>query len=182
VSVPDRRAEQSRAADCLQRPLCSRFRQQLTRGVMQFKEDGMAGKTERSGSCLCGAVRISIKTTSKSVGACHCGMCRKWTGGPLLVIECGSAVHFEGNDSISVFSSSDWAERGFCSKCGSHLFYRLKKEGHYAVPVGLLDDGEQWVFDQQIFIDEKPSFYSFANQTKNLTGAEVFAQYSAPSE
>ena len=142
----------------------------------------MAGETERNGSCLCGAVRISIKTTSKSVGACHCSMCRKWTGGPLLVIECGSDVHFERNDSISVFSSSDWAERGFCSKCGSHLFYRLKKEGHYAVPVGLVDDGEQWVFDQQIFIDEKPSFYSFANQTKNLTGAEVFAQYSAPSE
>jgi len=102
----------------------------------------------------------------------------RWT---LLVIECGSDVHFEGNDGISVFSSSDWAERGFCSKCGSHLFYRLKKEGHYAVPVGLFDDGEQWVFEQQIFIDEKPSFYSFANQTKNLTGAEVFAQYSAPS-
>jgi hypothetical protein len=90
----------------------------------------MAGKTERSGSCLCGAVRISIRTTGKSVGACHCSMCRKWAGGPLLVIECGSDVHFERNDSISVFSSSDWAERGFCSKCGSHLFYRLKKEGH----------------------------------------------------
>ena len=58
------------------------------------------------------------------------------------MIECGSDVHFERSDSISVFSSSDWAERGFCSKCGGHLFYRLKKEGHYAVPVGLLDDGE----------------------------------------
>ena len=142
----------------------------------------MASETERRGSCLCGAVRIAVKTTNNSVGACHCSMCRKWGGGPLLAIECGSDVQFDGTDSISVFSSSEWAERGFCSKCGSHLFYRLKKEGHYAVPVGLLDDGEQWVFDQQIFIDEKPSFYAFANETKNLTGAEVFAQYSAPSE
>ena len=103
-------------------------------------------------------------------------------GGPLLAIECGSDVQFVGTDSISVFSSSDWAERGFCRKCGSHLFYRLKQEGHYAVPVGLLDEGEQWVFDQQIFIEEKPAFYAFANQTKNLTGAEVFAQYSTRSE
>ena len=140
----------------------------------------MASEIERRGSCLCGGVHLSIKTTTKSVGACHCSMCRKWTGGPLLTIECGSQVHFEGADNISVFSSSDWAERGFCCKCGSHLFYRLKKERHYAVPVGLIDDEEHWIFDHQIFIEEKPSFYWFANETKNLTGAEVFAQYAAP--
>jgi hypothetical protein len=141
----------------------------------------MASDSDRRGSCLCGAVRMTIKTTNKNVGACHCSMCRKWGGGPFLALECGSDVHLEGTDSISIFSSSDWAERGFCSKCGSHLFYRLKEQGHYAIPVGLLDEGEQWLFDQQIFIDEKPSFYAFANATKNLTGAEVFAQYSAPS-
>ena len=106
----------------------------------------------------------------------------KWGGGPLLAIEGGSNVQFDGADSISVFSSSAWAERGFCRTCGSHLFYRLKKEGHYWVPVGLLDEKEAWVFDQQVFIDEEPPFYSFANETKKLTGAELFAQYSAPSE
>jgi hypothetical protein len=109
-------------------------------------------------------------------------MCRKWGGGPLLAVECGSAVRFDSTDAISVFNSSDWAERGFCSKCGSHLFYRLKKEGHYVVPAGLLDGGEQWHLDQQIFIDEKPSFYAFANTTKNLSGAEVFAQYGASTK
>jgi len=31
-------------------------------------------------------------------------------------------------------------------------------------------------FDHQIFIDRKPDYYSFANETKNLTGEEVFAQ------
>jgi hypothetical protein len=62
------------------------------------------------------------------------------------------------------------------------FFYRLKKEGHYALPVGLIDGAHSWVFEQQIFIDDKPLFYAFANQTKNLTGAEVFAQYSTPSE
>lgn len=145
-------------------------------------EEDMANEAERRGSCLCGAVLIAIKATRKTVSACHCSMCRKWGGGPLLTIECGSDVHFEGDDNISIFKSSEWAERGFCSKCGSHLFYRLKKGGHYEIPVGLLDGKEQWVLDQQIFIDEKPSFYSFANETKNLTGAEVFAQYSVPSE
>jgi hypothetical protein len=142
----------------------------------------MAGETERRGSCLCGAVRMAIKTTSNSVGACHCGMCRKWGGGPLLALECGSDVQCDGTDSIVLFSSSAWAERGFCRTCGTHLFYRLKHEGHYAVPVGLLEEGEPWVFEQQIFIEEKPAFYAFANDTTNLTGAEVLAQYSAPAE
>jgi hypothetical protein len=138
----------------------------------------MAGETERRGSCLCGHVRIAITTTNQRVAACHCSMCRKWGGGPFFAIECGSEVRFDGADNISVFGSSAWAERGFCSTCGTHLFYRLKKEGHYFVPVGLLEDGQTWILDQQIFIDEKPSFYSFANHTKNLTGAEIFAQYS----
>lgn len=141
----------------------------------------MSDATERSGRCLCGAVRIVLKT-SDAVGVCHCSMCRKWSGGPLFAVESeGDDVHFDGADRISVFGSSDWAERGFCSRCGTHLFYRLKKEKHYAVPVGLLD-GEGWIFEQQIFVDEKPPFYSFANDTKNMTGAEVFAQFSAPPE
>lgn len=142
----------------------------------------MTKEVERKGSCLCGAVKVSIKTTSNSVGVCHCKMCRKWTGGPLFAIECSGDVNFEGEQNISVYDSSEWAERGFCSKCGTHLFYRLKQEQYYAIPVGLLDDDENLVFEQQIFIDEKPKFYSFANKTKNMTGEEVFAQFSAPSE
>ncbi len=37
-------------------------------------------------------------------------------------------------------------------------------------------------FDKQIFIDEKPSFYCFANETNKMTGAEVFAKYAPPAE
>ena len=36
-------------------------------------------------------------------------------------------------------------------------------------------------FKSQIFIDEKPDWYTFANETENMTGAEVFAMY-APKE
>ena len=81
-----------------------------------------------------------------------------------------------------MFNSSEWAERGFCSRCGSHLFYRLKETGHYAVPVGVFDDQEQLVFESQIFIDHKPSFYSFANETEDLTEAQVFEKYVAPQQ
>lgn len=138
----------------------------------------MESSTEHRGACLCGSVRVVAVTTSNSIGACHCTMCLKWGSGPLFAAECDSDVQFEGGDSISTFSSSEWAERGFCRECGTHLFYRLKQGGHYAIPIGLFEGNSQWVLSEQIFIDEKPSFYSFAEATKNLTGAEVFAQYS----
>lgn len=138
----------------------------------------MESKIERHGTCLCGAVRIVARMKNSSIGACHCTMCQKWGGGPLLAAECETDVEFDGAEHISTFASSEWAERGFCRECGTHLFYRLKEPGYYAVPVGLFDDGDGWTFDAQIFIDQKPPFYSFAEKTKDLTGPEVFAQYS----
>lgn len=132
----------------------------------------------RTGSCLCKAVRIVANLTSKSVGACHCAMCRKWSGGPLLSAQCDGSITFEGEEHITTFRSSDWAERGFCRHCGTHLFYHLKQTAHYAIPVGLFDSDSGWQLTDQIFIDQKPAFYSFAEPTKNLTAAEVFAQFA----
>ena len=98
-----------------------------------------------------------------------------------MAVNCGKDVAFEGKENISVFDSSAWAERGFCSTCGTHLFYRLKDGNQYIMPAGLFDDDERFVFDNQVFIDEKPPFYRFANETEELTGAEVFAKYAPPS-
>jgi len=138
----------------------------------------MSDKREASGSCLCGKVQILAKSMSTHAGACHCGMCKKWTGGPLMAVDCGTAVSFSGEENIKVYSSSDWAERGFCKQCGSHLFYRLKENNLYIIPVGLFDNLDDIVFDHQVFIDEKPDYYEFSNKTKNMTGEEVFAQFS----
>jgi hypothetical protein len=99
-----------------------------------------------------------------------------------MAVDCGTEVSFEGGENISVFSSSEWAERGFCSRCGTNLFYRIKGSGQYIMSAGLFDDDKAFVFDNQVFIDEKPSYYSFANKTEDMTGAEVFAKYAPPSE
>ncbi len=50
------------------------------------------------------------------------------------------------------------------------------------IPVGLFDAEESLVFDHQIFIDKKPTFYSFSNATDNMTGEEVFARFVPTSE
>ena len=106
-------------------------------------------------------------------------MCRRWSGGPLFAVDCGAEVTIEGEDKISVFDSSEWADRGFCSQCGTHLFYRLKQSGQLMIPAGLFDDDSGLAFEHQVFVDEKPAYYSFANQTHDMTGAEVFALYGA---
>ncbi|NJM66994.1 MAG: hypothetical protein HC851_15655 [Acaryochloris sp. RU_4_1] len=94
----------------------------------------------------------------------------------------GTEVTFAGQENITIFSSSDWAERGFCQTCGTHLFYRLKANQQYFVSVGLFPDREDFIFDHQVFIDEKPGFYCFANETHNMTGAELLAQFGAIEE
>jgi hypothetical protein len=142
----------------------------------------MASPTQRSGRCLCGTIRFTAARVSDSVGACHCSMCRRWGGGPLLAVDCGTEVAFEGAGNLSVYDSSPWAERGFCAKCGTHMFYRLKGSHQYIMPAGLFEDDSAFVLDQQIFIDDKPGYYDFANQTVTMTGAEVFAKYAPPSD
>lgn len=142
----------------------------------------MAVNNQSTGSCLCGAVKLTVRNPGTSIGACHCDMCRKWGGGPLLAVECGSDVTLEGEDNITLYNSSAWAERGFCKHCGTHLFYRLKETRQYHVPAGLFDNEPELTLGLQIFIDEKPPYYRFANETPALTGAEVFAMYAPKPE
>ena len=142
----------------------------------------MTESKRRQGNCLCGAVQLTVDAFEGNMGACHCGMCRKWGGGPLLAVDCGNQVRIDGEEHVSAYDSSDWAQRGFCSRCGTHLFYRLKENNEYIVPIGLFDDGPEITFDSQIFIDEKPEYYAFANQTTYMTGAEVFAKYGSGQE
>ena len=135
--------------------------------------------THRQGHCLCGAITITANHAVSHVDACHCRMCRRWGGGPFVEIDCGTDVVIDGADRMTVYSSFEWAERAFCSACGSHLFYRLKGTGEHMVCAGLFDEATDQDaglrLRRQVFIDEKPAYYSFADNTENLTGAELFA-------
>lgn len=128
------------------------------------------------GKCLCGSIEVEAPDQT-DLGICHCSMCRRWTGGPMFAVHCGPDVNFIGG-TPSRYQSSDWAERGFCATCGSHLFYFLLPTGEYVLPAGLFQD-QTFAFSNQIFIDEKPDYYDFSNQTKKLTGQQVFEQYAS---
>jgi len=129
------------------------------------------------GHCLCGAVKFTANE-AKDIGVCHCGFCRRWGGGPLLAVHCGSGVAFDGGDNITVFASSEWAERGFCKRCGTHLYYKLLPTGEYFVPAGAFDS-DDFRIATQIYVDRKPDYYSLANQTPMLTEQQVLDQFAA---
>jgi len=136
----------------------------------------MSSAAQQKGQCICGKVTVTTRL-DKSVGACHCNMCRNWGGGPLLAVNPTGPVTFTGKEFITTYQSSEWAERGFCKQCGTHLFYHLRDKDHYAFPAGLFDESGLEL-DHQIFIDEKPAYYDFANDTKKMTGAEVFGAFN----
>ena len=129
--------------------------------------------TERMGKCLCGTVTVRADA-QPHVGACHCGMCRRWGGGPAMALDCGSDAVWQGGE-ITRYRSSDWAERGFCTRCGTHLFYYLVPAQRYFVPTGLFEDQSGLSFESEIYIDAKPDFYDFAGERTRQTEAEFLA-------
>ena len=136
-----------------------------------------------SGSCLCGAVTYSIKSTVTQTRACHCGMCRKWSGGVYLGVEVApDQMDIKGAENLTVFASSPWAERAFCTTCGSNICSGITMPGpHFGtryVGLGGLDDTSGIELVGEIYIDKKPDGYSFANDTDKMTEAEIMAIYA----
>ncbi|MEE8527959.1 MAG: GFA family protein [Gammaproteobacteria bacterium] len=90
----------------------------------------MTSNPSVSGSCLCGAVRFELELPAKWCAHCHCTMCQRahgaafvtWVGVDEAVLRLD-----DNSDCLSWFSSSDNAERGFCGRCGSTLFFKSQR-------------------------------------------------------
>ncbi len=129
---------------------------------------------------MCGAVRFTATADEFGMSACHCDMCRRWTGGPLLSVG-PVQVTWQGEEHITVLASSAWAERGFCRVCGSGLFYRVNAEGPHNgfthVPLGTFDEQDGLTISKEWFYDRKPDTYELAGERRRITAAEVHAMF-----
>lgn len=135
------------------------------------------------GSCLCGEVKFNTGEMHH-LDVCHCRICQRWTGGPFIGADYrnGDVVITE-DKGLAWYASSNWAKRGFCKTCGSSLFYRLNEvPDFWAVCAGSLDLAETAALHQEIFIDEKPSFYAFAGEHPRITGEEFLARMNEASD
>jgi hypothetical protein len=133
----------------------------------------------RHGRCLCGAVRFAVEHVETGHHACHCSLCRRWASGPVFGAA-AAGISFEGTESIGRYDSSAWAQRGFCTVCGSNLFYLLKATGQYFLSVGTFEDASDFTLAREIFVDHKPQGYAFAGEHETLTEAQVFAAFAPP--
>ncbi|WP_019961881.1 GFA family protein [Woodsholea maritima] len=138
----------------------------------------MSDALKVQGQCLCGETAFEVVLKDEHVDACHCSMCRSWAAGPFMGVAC-ETPSFTKDGALGVFSSSEWGERVFCKSCGSSLFWRTKDKAMTIVSAGAVPLSSRADFTLQVFVDEKPDYYAFANATKTMTGAEVVAAFSA---
>lgn len=130
------------------------------------------------GQCLCGAVTFSAVPQAMEMDVCHCSQCRKWSGGSLMAVPCDD-LDVKDETQLGIYPSSDWGERLFCKTCGTNLFWRMKDQSINVVMAQAFDDPSQFVFTKEVFIDERPDNYAFANNTEKMTGAEFMALYAS---
>lgn len=98
-------------------------------------------ETARTGGCQCGAVRFRAGAILDNPHVCHCRMCQRATGNffaPLVGVPQDRLVWTA--EAPSVFESSEGHERGFCSACGTPLFYRRTGGSYTSIMIGAFDD------------------------------------------
>ncbi len=94
------------------------------------------------GGCLCGALRYRISLEPRNSGYCHCSICRRSTGAPVLA---WATIPIEGftmtKGEAAAYASSDQGLRLFCRTCGTQLLYRDAKDPkEIEVNLGSLDE------------------------------------------
>ena len=94
------------------------------------------------GGCLCGAVRYRIDTEPHDAGYCHCRMCQRASGAPVVPWLTMASDGFAWTAGApAVYRSSPEAERLFCPVCGTQMVFRMIAEPHLLdVTLASLDD------------------------------------------
>lgn len=134
-----------------------------------------------TGACLCGASTFTATPVSDEAGVCHCSMCRRFSGGMFIVVDCSGGFEFAADAPVTKFQSSEWGQRAFCSRCGSSLAW-LSTDGAMAFDsVQAFPDPAAYPVRHEMFIDCKPRSYDLAGETKQLTEAEFMALYAGES-
>ena len=139
---------------------------------------------ELIGNCLCGAVKITVAGAhDPRVGACHCRMCQRWSGGLFLCFEAEpQAVTITGD--VTRYASSEFAERVFCPRCGSNLWMRNtgSDAATFDLMPGLFDAALDWPLRSEIYTDRAMACVSLEGEHRRETETEYEANNSHVNE
>ncbi len=113
-----------------------------------------------TGGCCCGKVRFTATKVRPTVSECHCTMCRRQSGHRYATTQTNTEnLVLEGAGNITWFEGSASAQRGFCTTCGSHLFWRPAEQDHYAILAAAIDEPNDLKMARHIFVADKGGYY-----------------------
>jgi len=116
------------------------------------------------GSCLCGAVSFEVAGEINPPDACHCSQCRKQSGHYWASTDVPrSAVTILGSENVTWFRSSEKVRRGFCSTCGSALFWDPIHKDKLGIAMGAFDKPTGTRLAIHIFVADKGDYYDIAD-------------------
>jgi hypothetical protein len=116
------------------------------------------------GSCLCGAVRFEVAGELPPPDACHCSICRKTSGHYFVSTDVPrSAVAIHGAENVTWYRSSGKARRGFCSTCGSPLFFDPVHKDWIAIAMGAFDKPTGTRLHIHIHVADRGDYYDIAD-------------------
>src|SRR3954470_527228 len=119
----------------------------------------MEGRVHK-GSCLCGAVRFVVEGELHAPDACHCTQCRRWSGHYWASTDVArSAVTVEGDGNLTWFQSSEKVRRGFCSTCGSALFWDPIQRDWIGIAMGAFDQPTETKIHIHVHVSSKGDYY-----------------------
>jgi len=114
-----------------------------------------------TGACLCGAVRFRTSGPLRGVVYCHCQQCRRQTGHFYAATNVPeTALAIDGADKVSWYAGSPYARRGFCSVCGSALFWKHNDSDEISVMAGVFDKPNTLRGEVHIFVADKADYYT----------------------
>lgn len=61
-----------------------------------------------------------------------------------------SELRIPGDAPVKAFDSSGYGERGFCTECGTHLFWKMKDDSLIHLLIGTLEDSADLTFDADL--------------------------------
>ena len=109
-------------------------------------EDGVGGSALKSATCLCGALRVTVREPPARIHACCCLRCQRLSGSAFsytafFVDEAIVSIEGAHRTWREVRDSGRWYENRFCPNCGSTVLSRLEAvPGYTGVSVGCFAD------------------------------------------
>lgn len=120
--------------------------------------------SQRKGSCLCGAVRFTASGPLRGVVYCHCSQCRKQSGHYYAATNVADDdLTIEGGEKITWYRASSFARRGFCSVCGSVLFWKHNEADEISVMAGAFEQPSGLKAEAHIFVADKGDYYDITD-------------------